>query len=95
MPTPLPRPVLTVFRRAGCTLCDEIRPVVQAALEERAARGEQTPLVREVDVDADADLRARYGDLVPVLALSGLELPLAMSSRQVRAFLDRSLPRLA
>jgi hypothetical protein len=40
-------------------------------------------------------LEARYGGLVPVLALGGQELPLVMSGRQARAFLDRTLPRIA
>lgn len=69
--------------------------MLQDALEDRAAQGEPVPLVREVDVDADAALRDRYGALVPVLAVGDTELPLVMSGRQVRAFLGATMPRTA
>jgi hypothetical protein len=88
-------PTLTVFRRAACELCDDLRPELQAALEDRAARGLSVPRVQEVDVASDPDLLERYGGLVPVVAVDGAELPLVMSGRQLRAFLDRTLPRLA
>ena len=91
----IPAPVLTVYRRAACHLCDELHVLLQAALEDRAARGEPVPAVREVDVAGDTDLETRYGGLVPVLALAGQELPLAVSGRAVRAFLDKTLPRMA
>jgi len=68
---------------------------LMAALEDRAARGEIVPTMTEIDVDSDPDLQERYGGLVPVLALAGQELPLVMSGRQLRAFLDRLLPRTA
>lgn len=90
-----PRPVLTVYRRAQCELCDEIAVELQAALEDRARAGATVPAVDAIDVASDPDLEARYGGLVPVLALGGQELPLVMSGRQLRAFLDRSLPRTA
>lgn len=90
-----PLPVLTVYSRVGCHLCDDIRVELQAALEDRATRGQHVPAVTIVDVDTDPDLQARYGGLVPVLVLAGQELPLVMSGRQVRAFLERTLPRTA
>jgi hypothetical protein len=71
----------------------ELRAMLQEALEERAARGEPVPLVRHVDVDADAALRERYGPLVPVVAVGDMELPLVTSGRQLRAFLAATLPR--
>ena len=95
MSATVPSPVLIVYRRAQCHLCDDLRGVLHAALEDRASRGEAVPIVREVEVSTDPELESRYGGLVPVLALAGQELPLAMSDRQVRAFLDRTLPRLA
>jgi hypothetical protein len=39
--------------------------------------------------------KARYGDLIPVLELNGVELPLAMGRRAIDSFLDRVLARLA
>jgi hypothetical protein len=90
-----PRPVLTVYRRAQCQLCDELAIELEAALEDRARAGAIVPTVAEIDVATDPVLEARYGGLVPVLALGGQELPLVMSGRQARAFLDRTLPRIA
>jgi len=95
MSVPSPVPQLTVYGRAGCHLCAEIRGELMAALEDRAVRGDVVPAVTEIDVDTDPDLQARYGGLVPVLALAGQELPLVMSGRQLRAFLDKLLPRTA
>jgi hypothetical protein len=48
-----------------------------------------------VDVDADPGLQARYGALVPVVAVGEQELPLVTSGRQLRAFLATTLPRIA
>jgi hypothetical protein len=94
-----PRPTLLVYRRAGCGICDEADEWLQAALEERAVRGQPVPHVERIDVDAsterDPDLRARYGHLVPVLAVGDAELTLVTSPRQLRTFLERTLPALA
>lgn len=52
-------PELILYTRAGCHLC-EMADQHLTALEFT---------YRPVDVDTDADLRARYGEDVPVLAL--------------------------
>ncbi len=54
-----------LYTRAGCHLCDEAREVVSrtcAALDQDWT---------ESDVDADPELRARYGDEVPVATVDG------------------------
>jgi hypothetical protein len=86
---------LLFYTRDGCELCVETRDSLQAALEARVLRGEPIARVREVDIDADPELKARYGDLIPVLSLDGHELLLAMGRRAIDGFLDRVLPRLA
>ena len=53
--------------RAGCHLCEDAREVVARVAAETGATW------REVDVDADADLRRRYTDLVPVVLVDGAE----------------------
>jgi glutaredoxin len=58
---------LTLLSRAGCHLCAEAR----AALSRLAAEL-GTPW-DEVDVDSDRELRAEYGDRVPVILLDGAE----------------------
>ena len=52
---------LTLLGRPGCHLCDDMR----AALEEFRASFEFS--LREVDIDTDPALVARYGRLIPVL----------------------------
>lgn len=88
-------PTLLFYARDGCELCGEARDNLQAALEARVMRGDPIARVRELDIAADPELTARYGDLIPVLALNGKELPLAMGRRAIDGFLDRVLPRLA
>jgi hypothetical protein len=62
-----PPAVITLLSRSGCHLCEAARAVVaeQAAL---AGVG-----WAELDVDADPDLRADFGDLVPVVLVDGVE----------------------
>jgi glutaredoxin len=61
-------PVLTLYGKPGCHLCDEARAAVQHALAGRDAE------LREVDVTLDPVLERRYGERIPVLALDGEEL---------------------
>ncbi len=56
---------VTLFSRDGCHLCDEARRVVVAECDRAGVRW------REVDVDADAELQARYGEYVPVVEVDG------------------------
>ncbi len=56
---------LTLMTRRDCGLCDDMADVVRALAAEES-------LVLEIrDVDADADLCARYGSEVPVLLIEG------------------------
>jgi len=52
--------------RAGCHLCDEMAKVLDAVLPRSGLT--YAPL----DVDADPDRRARFGDVVPVLLRDGV-----------------------
>ena len=63
---PAPPFRLTLLTRAYCHLCDDMRK----ALAERAPGVS----VREIDVDADPALEARWGMLVPVLLADGQEV---------------------
>jgi glutaredoxin len=56
---------LTLYGRADCHLCHEMRAVV-----DRVA-GEWDVEVEEVDVDGDPALEAAYGADVPVLCVNG------------------------
>ncbi len=58
---------VTLLGRAGCHLCDDARAVV---LEVAGRTGAP---VTEIDVDDDAELRAEYGDMVPVVLIDGVQ----------------------
>jgi hypothetical protein len=89
------RPVLQFFGREHCEPCAEARRSLQWILEDRASRGELVPVVRDLDVSGVPELEARYGALVPVVVIGEAELALVTSSRQLRAFLDATLPGIA
>jgi hypothetical protein len=56
---------LTLYGRADCHLCYEMRAVVEEV-------GREWPFeLEEVDVDGDAALEAAYGAEVPVLSVNG------------------------
>ena len=62
-----PPPRLQLLTRADCHLC-------VVAAETLARIGAEAGLVpAEVDVDADPELQAEYGDRVPVVLLDGRE----------------------
>ena len=56
---------VTLIGRQGCHLCDEAR------VEVTAARDRHPFDLTELDVDADPELRAEYGDQVPVVLVDG------------------------
>jgi glutaredoxin len=60
-------PRLQLMTRAGCHLCE-----IAAETLTRLA-GEAGLVPQFVDVDADEELRAEYGDRVPVVLLDGRE----------------------
>lgn len=51
---------VVLYTRVGCHLCDEARELLQGELGDDHS-------FTEVDVDTDADLRASFGDQVPVV----------------------------
>ncbi len=56
---------VVVYSRKGCHLCE----VVKESLSKLSRRGGFT--WREIDVDADPDLRRQYNDEVPVVFING------------------------
>jgi hypothetical protein len=85
------RPTIEFLTRPGCHLCDEARDGLQAVLEERAMAGRLPAIIREMDISSDPVLERRHLERIPVLIVGGDELPLAMSQRAIRAFLERTL----
>ena len=60
-------PVVTVYSRRDCHLCDE----ALAALDSIDREG---LVVEVVDIESDDGLLARYLERIPVIALDGVEL---------------------
>ena len=58
------KPRVTLYTRAGCCLCDEAKQVLSEA--RRRADFEY----EELDIDLDPELRRRYNDEVPVVAIN-------------------------
>ena len=57
----------TLYTRAECCLCDEMKAVV------RQVAGEIPLVVEEIDVDSAPELQAKYGHDVPILLINGHE----------------------
>jgi hypothetical protein len=61
----LPHLTFTLYTRHGCHLCDEARIQLEREQRRYGFRLELT------DIDTSADLRQRYGELVPVVCVNG------------------------
>jgi glutaredoxin len=64
MPEP-PLPLVTLYTRKRCCLCDEAKVVLHAA------RSRAKFEYREFDIDLDDELVRRYNDEVPVIEING------------------------
>ncbi len=61
-------PLVTLYGKPGCHLCDDARAVVERVRAQRPFE------LQEVDVTLDPVLYKEYGERIPVLALDGREL---------------------
>jgi hypothetical protein len=84
---PASLPHLVLYGKPGCHLCDDTRSALQAVFAERSAAGLPNPDLLEADILADADLRERYRDWIPVLALGDRELRLVTQPARIRRLL--------
>jgi glutaredoxin len=57
------KPLVTLYTRAGCHLCDDAKKVIAAA------RARVDFEYEELDIDADPELRRLYNEEVPVIAI--------------------------
>jgi glutaredoxin len=58
------KPRVTLYTRAGCCLCDQAKNVLAEARRRADFDYE------ELDIDLDPELRRRYNDEVPVIAIN-------------------------
>lgn len=76
---------LTLYTRARCHLCEEAKAQLQPLLDEFSI------VLREVDVDADPALAARFGEEVPVILLDGRKVAkYRVDVKQFRRLLERA-----
>lgn len=64
-------PVVTLYGRPGCHLCDDAREALERV---RAGAGGPAFSVREIDIEGDDELFKRYLERIPVVCLNGEEL---------------------
>jgi hypothetical protein len=60
-------PVITLYAKAGCCLCDEARGHLEALAADHDVE------IREIDIRRDPALFERYRYRIPVIALDGDE----------------------
>jgi len=76
---------LTLYTRAGCHLCEEMKAALAPLIREFGAR------LAEVDVDGDAELREMHGNDVPVLFLGARKVAKhRLDVAQMRRQLERA-----
>jgi len=74
--------------RDGCHLCDEMARVLDAVLPRFGLS------YASLDVDADPDLRERFGDVVPVLLRDGMPVAkVRVGERELERIVRRSRGR--
>ncbi len=61
--------VVTLYTRPGCHLCDEAREAI-ASVRRSDARFE----LREIDIEGDAELHARFLERIPVVEVDGVQV---------------------
>lgn len=79
-------PKLTLYSRADCCLCDEMKDVVRQVAAKIALD------LEEIDVDSSAQLKEQYGSEVPVLFINGKK---AFKYRITAKQLERRVTRRA
>jgi hypothetical protein len=78
------RPIVVLYARPDCQLCDEARAQLDAL------RAEGWPFeLKEVDIDSDDRLLARFLERIPVVELGGrIVSELGLDQGELRARLD-------
>jgi glutaredoxin len=58
-------PLVTLYTRSGCCLCDDAKRVIAEARKQTVFD------YQELDIDTDPELRRLYNDHIPVIAING------------------------
>ncbi len=60
-------PMVSLFTRQQCCLCDEVKSLIERAVEQGLCRWES------INVDTDKALLVKYGNDVPIVHINGKE----------------------
>ena len=80
---------VTLYTKQNCSLCD------QAAADLKALAKDYPHTLAEVDIEADADLNAAYGERVPVLQVGPYTLEAPFDHQKIQMTLAAARDRLA
>ena len=86
-----PLPDLVLYTRAACSLCDEARAAIELVLADRRERGLPVPKFVELDIEADAELRRRYLERIPVVELGTGRVEVVVTIGKMRRLLSETL----
>ncbi len=86
-----PSPVVVLYSKPGCGLCDETRALLEALLAERTRTGLSAPPIEERDITTDPAWEAAFFLEIPVVEIGARLLPLAISARALRRLLAEAL----
>ena len=62
------KPLVTLYTRSGCCLCDTAKGILLEAREHADFD------YQEIDIDGDEKLRQLYNEEVPVIAINGADV---------------------
>ena len=86
-----PSPIVVLYSKPGCGLCDEARELLRTLLAERARSGLAAAPLEERDITTDPAWEAAFFLEIPVVEIGERRLPLAMSAAKLRRLLDEAL----
>jgi glutaredoxin len=86
-----PSPVVVLYSKPGCGMCDEARELLEALLADRARQGLVAPPIEERDITTDPAWEAANFLEIPVVEIGGRRLPLATSAAKLRRILGEAL----
>ena len=86
-----PSPVLVLYSRPGCHLCEETHEALRLLLAERRSQGRVSPPIVERDIESDPELHRSMLELIPVVEIGDRRLDLATSATKLRRFLAETL----
>lgn len=84
-------PALILYSRPGCGLCDDVRALLLALLEQRSAAGLPAPSLEERDIETDPAWQRAYFASIPVVELGDRRLDTVTSAAALRRLLADGL----